>query len=48
MVEMIDRIGKLERARCRHWVEEHFSVQRMVEGYERLYKIAAYGHWSAA
>ena len=46
MVEMIDRIGELERARCRHWVEEQFSVDQMVDGYERLYKIAASGNWN--
>jgi glycosyltransferase involved in cell wall biosynthesis len=46
MVEMIDRIGKLERARCRHWVRERFSVDQMVDGYERLYKIAASGDWN--
>ena len=47
MVEMVDRIAMLDRGCCRKWVEERFSVERMVEGYERLYKIAADGHWSA-
>ncbi|HWH80251.1 MAG TPA: hypothetical protein VNT76_22885, partial [Candidatus Binatus sp.] len=47
MVEMIDRIETLERARCRKWVEEHFSVERMVDGYEGLYKRAASGSWNA-
>jgi len=46
MIEAIDRIGELERARCRHWVEERFSVDQMVDGYERLYKIVASGDWS--
>ncbi len=43
MVEMIDRIETLDRARCRKWVEERFSVERMVDGYEDLYKMAASG-----
>jgi glycosyltransferase involved in cell wall biosynthesis len=46
MVEMIDRIETLDRARCRKWVEERFSVERMVDGYERLYKRAAGGRWT--
>jgi hypothetical protein len=29
-------------------VEEHFSVEQMVDGYERLYKIAAAGEWQQA
>jgi glycosyltransferase involved in cell wall biosynthesis len=46
MVEMIDRIETLDRARCRKWVEEHFSVERMVDGYEDLYNMAASGRWT--
>ncbi len=46
MVEMIDRIDTLDRARCRKWVEERFSVERMVDGYEDLYKVAASGRWT--
>jgi glycosyltransferase involved in cell wall biosynthesis len=46
MLEMIDRIGTLDRARCREWVEEHFSVERMVDGYEGLYQMAASGSWT--
>jgi glycosyltransferase involved in cell wall biosynthesis len=48
MVETIDRMETLDRARCREWVEERFSVERMVDTYERLYKIAAGGSWSEA
>lgn len=44
MVEMICRIETLDRARCREWVRERFSVARMVDGYERLYKKVAGGH----
>jgi glycosyltransferase involved in cell wall biosynthesis len=39
--EMVDRIGQLQtldRAHCRAWVQEHFSVERMIDGYERLYQ----------
>ena len=46
MVEMLDRIDTLDRARCREWVEERFSVERMVDGYEGLYKRAASGRWT--
>ncbi len=46
MVEMLDRIDTLDRAKCREWVEERFGVERMVDGYERLYKMAASGCWS--
>jgi glycosyltransferase involved in cell wall biosynthesis len=46
MVEMIDRIATLDRARCREWVEERFSVERMVDEYEELYKMAASGRWT--
>ena len=43
MVEAIQRVGTLDRARCRSWVEERFSVGEMVDAYERLYKTAAKG-----
>jgi glycosyltransferase involved in cell wall biosynthesis len=38
MVEAIHRIESLDRRRCREWVEENFSVEQMVNGYERLYR----------
>jgi glycosyltransferase involved in cell wall biosynthesis len=40
MVEMTQRVAKLERARCRVWVEQHFAVEQMVDAYERLYRKA--------
>jgi glycosyltransferase involved in cell wall biosynthesis len=43
MVAMTHRVETLDRAHCRSWVEEHFSVQQMIEGYERLYKLAVSG-----
>ena len=48
IVESLDRIGALDRARCREWVEKHFSVEQMVDGYERLYKAAVGGDWPRA
>jgi len=45
MVEMTLRLGTLERARCRSWIEEHFSIDEMVGSYERLYRRAASGRW---
>ena len=38
MVEALQRLEALDRARCREWVRERFSVERMIDGYERLYK----------
>lgn len=38
--EMIDALGAIEqidRHRCRRWVEERFSVARMIEAYEGVY-----------
>jgi glycosyltransferase involved in cell wall biosynthesis len=43
MVEAIDRIERLDRRRCREWVQQHFSAAQMVEGYESLYQTIAGG-----
>jgi len=43
MVKMTRQIEELDRARCRAWVEERFSLEQMVDGYEQLYGIAAAG-----
>jgi glycosyltransferase involved in cell wall biosynthesis len=37
-VEAARRVGTLDRAACRRHVQEHFTVDRMVEGYERVYR----------
>lgn len=37
LVEAIKRIGEIDRAACRKLVEEKFSVDQMVSGYERVY-----------
>ena len=38
MAETIPRIGKIDRNECRRWVEERFSVGRMVDDYIRVYE----------
>jgi len=38
MVDAIRRIDKIDRRRCREWVEKNFSIERMVDGYERVYQ----------
>lgn len=38
MVEAIQWIERLDRQRCREWVQENFSVEQMVNGYETLYR----------
>jgi glycosyltransferase involved in cell wall biosynthesis len=43
MIESIYRIKTLDRRHCREWVQENFSVEQMVEGYERLYRRIASG-----
>jgi mannose-6-phosphate isomerase-like protein (cupin superfamily) len=38
MVEAIPRMGRINRSDCRRWVEERFTVDRMVEDYVRVYE----------
>jgi len=38
LVEAISRIGEIDRRACRKHVEEHFTVEKMVEGYEKVYR----------
>jgi glycosyltransferase involved in cell wall biosynthesis len=38
LVEAIKRAGELDRASCRKHVEEKFTIDKMVEGYENVYK----------
>lgn len=35
--EAIKRIGEIDRTACRRHVEDHFTVEKMVEGYEQVY-----------
>ena len=37
LVEAIKRIGEIDRKACRKHVEENFTVEKMVKGYERVY-----------
>ena len=37
-VEAIDKVGQLNRHTCREHVMNHFSVQRMTDGYEAVYQ----------
>jgi glycosyltransferase involved in cell wall biosynthesis len=43
MVEAIYRIENLDRRRCREWVRENFSIEKMVDSYEMLYRRIASG-----
>jgi glycosyltransferase involved in cell wall biosynthesis len=38
MIDGLRKIDKLDRHRCHAWVEEKFSVEQMVDGYEKLYR----------
>ena len=40
LVDAVGRLDTLDRARCRRYFEQHFSVARMVDGYEALYRRA--------
>jgi glycosyltransferase involved in cell wall biosynthesis len=37
LVELIDSVGRIDPATCRRRVEERFSPERMVSGYEKLF-----------
>jgi len=37
MVKAIKNIDKIKRQDCRTWVEENFSLEKMVDNYEKLY-----------
>ena len=43
MVDSMQRLQMLDRLRCRNWVRERFSVEQMIDGYERLYRSVAKG-----
>ncbi len=38
LVEAVKRIGEIDRKACRKHVEQHFTVEKMVDGYEQVYK----------
>lgn len=37
-VRAVGKIGRIDRQKCRQRVEENFTIDRMVEGYERVYE----------
>jgi glycosyltransferase involved in cell wall biosynthesis len=37
-VSAIDKVARLNRYACRRYVEDHFSVKQMTDGYEAVYK----------
>lgn len=38
MSKAIEKITQISRRECRQWVEKNFTVQKMAEGYEKIYK----------
>ncbi|MDP2585877.1 MAG: glycosyltransferase [Candidatus Levybacteria bacterium] len=38
LMEAVKRIGEIDRAVCRKHVEDNFTVDKMTEGYEKVYK----------
>ena len=36
-VDAVSKIGLIDRKKCRQRVEENFSIDKMVEGYENVY-----------
>jgi glycosyltransferase involved in cell wall biosynthesis len=43
LVRAIGDVGGIDRVRCRRWVEQWFSVERMATAYERIYRRLAAG-----
>ncbi|HEY1372246.1 MAG TPA: glycosyltransferase family 4 protein [Candidatus Binatia bacterium] len=43
MVDAVRSVGNIDRARCRAWVAEGFSVARMIDGYEAVYRNILHG-----
>src|SRR5215204_6109677 len=48
MAAAVDRVGDLDPHRLRSWVEERFSAEAMVSGYEDAYKRAVAGERTGA
>jgi len=38
-VEALERIPEIDRRACRNRVQQHFSIETMVDGYERVYSM---------
>ena len=41
VIDALRKVDQVDRNRCREWVGEKFSVEQMVDGYEKLYEKAA-------
>ena len=37
--EVLERIPEIDRRACRNRVQQHFSIETMVDGYERVYSM---------
>jgi glycosyltransferase involved in cell wall biosynthesis len=44
LVDSVKKIGDIDRATCRKHVEDHFSKEKMVEGYEQAYELVIKEH----
>jgi len=38
MASAVEKIKNLDRKNCRKWVEKNFTVEKMAEGYEKIYE----------
>ena len=38
MVKAVKKIDQIDRKECRNWVEKNFSLKKMVDGYEEVYR----------
>ncbi|MBE0446776.1 MAG: CBS domain-containing protein [Actinobacteria bacterium] len=43
LVNAVNRIPEINASACRQYIADHFSVDKMVEGYEEAYKTVLYG-----
>lgn len=37
MIEAVKKIGQIDRKECRKWIEEKFSIEKMINEYEKVY-----------
>jgi len=38
MIKAMERVEGIDRVKCREYAKKHFSLEKMVEGYERVYQ----------
>lgn len=43
LVDAVRRVGEIDRASCRRWVETRFDYPMMVDGYERVFRTVTAG-----